>query len=143
MSKLGQIRELHSAGIAFGSHTHTHPQLLNIPRAVVTQELRRSKNIIEDKLGSAVTDFSYPYYFPEENSIFKAFISDELMNAGYLRSVTTIIGRHNAGESEIFMRRLPVNSEDDNEFFDAKLNGSYDWLRRSQYIVKKVRSVIR
>lgn len=137
-----QIRELHTAGIVFGSHTHTHPQLMDLPRSAVVQELRRSKRIIEDRLGSIVTDYSYPYRFPEENSEFKAFLHDELRNAGYARGVTTIIGRYHPGDSEMFMKRLPANSEDDEALLDAKLEGSYDWLHTLQYMIKQARSII-
>lgn len=137
-----QILELHAAGIAFGSHTHTHPQLRNLDRSAVAQELRRSKNIIEDKLGSAVTGFSYPYRFPEEDREFKGFISEELTKAGYIQAVTTIIGRYRAGDDVMLIKRLPVNSDDDDTFLDAKMKGDYDWLRTPQYMVKRVRSII-
>lgn len=137
-----QIRELNVAGVAFGSHTHTHPQLSNLSRSVIIQELRRSKNIIEDRLGSAVTLFSYPYRFPEENKDFKGFIAEELTNAGYTRGVTTVIGRYRAGDNPMLIKRLPVNSDDDETFLDAKLKGSYDWLRTPQYMVKRIRSIV-
>lgn len=137
------IRELNAAGIAFGSHTHTHPQLSNLHRSDITQELRRSKNIIEDRLGSAVTVFSYPYRFPEENKEFKGFIAEELANAGYIRGVTTVIGRYRDGDNAMLIQRLPVNSDDDESFFDAKLNGSYDWLRTPQYMVKRILAGVR
>jgi peptidoglycan/xylan/chitin deacetylase (PgdA/CDA1 family) len=137
-----QIRELNVAGVAFGSHTHTHPQLSDLSRSVIIQELRRSKSIIEDKLGSAVTVFSYPYRFPEENEEFKGLITEELTNAGYILGVTTIVGRYRAGDNPMLIKRLPVNSDDDETLLDAKLKGSYDWLRTPQYMVKRLRSII-
>jgi len=137
-----QIRELHKAGVTFGSHTHTHPQLRYLSRPAVVQEIRKSKNIIEDRLGSAVTDFSYPYRFPEENGEFTTFISDELRNAGYTRCVTTMIGRYRSGGGALFMKRLPANSADDEALLSAKLKGSYDWLHTPQYLIKRIRSLI-
>ena len=137
-----QIRELHAAGVTFGSHTHTHPQLRDMPQLTIVQELGRSKNIIEDKIGSAVTDFSYPYRFPEENREFKAFIGEELEKAGYTHSVTTTIGRYRVGDNRMFIKRLPANSDDDELLLDAKLRGGYDWLRTPQYMIKRVRSII-
>lgn len=132
-----QIRELYATNVAFGSHTHTHPQLRDLSRSAIVQELRQSKNIIEDKLGNAVTDFSYPYRFPEENRELKGFIGEELTNAGYIRGVTTIIGRYRAGDNAMQIKRLPVNSNDDEAFLDAKLMGSYDWLHTPQYMIKR------
>jgi peptidoglycan/xylan/chitin deacetylase (PgdA/CDA1 family) len=137
-----QIRELNGAGIAFGSHTHTHPQLSNLERPAIIQELQRSKGIIEDRLGCAVTLFSYPYRFPEENEEFKGLIVEELINTGYIRGVTTVIGRYRTGDNRMLIKRLPVNSDDDETFLDAKLKGSYDWLRTPQYLVKRLRSII-
>lgn len=134
-----QIRELHAAGVAFGSHTHSHPQLSDLSRSAIVRELRQSKNIIEDKLGNAVTDFSYPYRFPEEDREFKRFIDEELTNEGYIRGVTTIIGRYRAGDNAMQIKRLPVNSNDDEAFLDAKLMGNYDWLHTPQYMIKCVR----
>lgn len=138
----GQIRELYAAGMTFGSHTHTHPQLRCLARSSIMQELSRSKNVIEDKLGCQVTDFSYPYRFPEESREFKGLIVEELISAGYARCVTTIIGRYRAGDDSMLIKRLPVNSDDDETFLDAKMKGDYDWLRTPQYMAKWVRSII-
>jgi len=137
-----QIKELHSAGTTFGSHTHTHPQLRSLVRPAISQELTLSKNIIQDKLGSAVTAFSYPYRFPEENEDFKRCICEELTKAGYTQGVTTVIGRYSAGDNPMQIRRLPVNSNDDEAFLKAKLLGNYDWLHTPQYIIKRARSLI-
>jgi peptidoglycan/xylan/chitin deacetylase (PgdA/CDA1 family) len=138
----GQIRELYAAGVTFGSHSHTHRQLRYLDRSAIVEELRRSKGTIEDKLGCAVIDFSYPYRFPEENREFKGLISEELTNAGYARCVTTIIGRYRSGDDPMLIKRLPVNSSDDASFLDAKLNGSYDWLHVAQVAIKRLRGLL-
>ncbi len=137
-----QIRELGDAGITFGSHTHTHPRLWTLSRQEIVEELRRSKLILEDKLGSAVNDFSCPYRFPEENRRMKRLIADEIAHAGYTRCVTTIIGRYRKGDDLMLIKRLPVNTADDESFLDAKLRGNYDWLHTPQYLCKRVRSMI-
>ncbi|WP_413936196.1 polysaccharide deacetylase family protein [Nitrospira sp. BLG_1] len=139
----GQIRELHAAGITFGSHTHTHPQLRNLDRPAVKLELRQSKNVIEDRLGSEVAFFSYPYQFPEESKEFQDILGDELTNAGYTHGVTTIIGRYHKGDDVRFLKRLPVNAGDDELLFGAKLDGDYDWLHTPQWIVKYMRSIFK
>ena len=50
--------------------------------------------------------------------------------------VTTVIGRVERSDNPFFMKRLPVNSADDLRFFQAKLEGGYDWLRTVQYVSK-------
>jgi len=56
-----EIKELHRHGIEFGAHSLTHPDLTEIPLEEVRRELSESKTVIENKLGSAVEMFAYPY----------------------------------------------------------------------------------
>ncbi len=56
-----EIREMSEAGIAFGSHTRTHPDLRIIPKRDAEDELVGSKKAIEDAIGSVVNEFAYPY----------------------------------------------------------------------------------
>ncbi len=56
-----QIREMHRAGIAFGAHTLTHPDLTRLDPAAVETEIRESQARIEDALGSPVRAFAYPF----------------------------------------------------------------------------------
>jgi peptidoglycan/xylan/chitin deacetylase (PgdA/CDA1 family) len=56
-----ELREISAAGHIIGSHTHTHRALPQLRRAEAHDEIRRSKEILEDLTGKAVTDFSYPF----------------------------------------------------------------------------------
>lgn len=136
-----EIRELHQEGISFGSHTHTHPQLRDQPPATIREELKRSKQIIEDSIGSLVTAFSYPYRFPEEDAVFKRALRGHLVDEGYSNGVTTIIGRVSQLDDCLFMKRQPVNGSDDISLLRAKLVGGYDWLHAIQYAVKMGRNI--
>ena len=137
------VRELAEDGVAFGSHTVTHPQLAGLGPEAISRELDGSKQAIEDRLGRPVTCFSYPYRFPEEDGPFKSRLGALLHDAGYTHGVTTVIGRAGQGENPLFLKRLPVNSADDLALFRAKLEGGYDWLHRPQYISKKVKMLMR
>ena len=66
-----EVRELNDHGIVFGSHTVTHPQLRELSRAALAEELAKSKQTIEEKLGCGVESFAYPYAFPQTDSDFK------------------------------------------------------------------------
>lgn len=131
-----EVRELHRAGMQFGSHTVTHPVLKQIPHAELETEVGRSKQTIEQELGAAVTSFAYPYAFPEEDRAFTGRLRDALENAGYQNGVSTVIGSTHAPEEKFFMKRLPANSWDDPALLEAKLAGDYDWLRAPQYLQK-------
>ena len=63
---------MHPAGVQFGSHTVTHPQLRSLEWEMIQVEVQSSKQTIEDRLGCAVQSFSYPYAFPEADRPFHA-----------------------------------------------------------------------
>jgi peptidoglycan/xylan/chitin deacetylase (PgdA/CDA1 family) len=131
-----QVRELRKDGVEFGSHTVTHPQLRGVSTDQMRAEVRQSKDAIEEKLGENVQTFSYPYAFPETDRTFVDSLRVALRESEYRSGVTTVIGRAGPSDNPLFMRRLPVNSDDDPRFFQAKLEGGYDWLRTVQYAAK-------
>jgi peptidoglycan/xylan/chitin deacetylase (PgdA/CDA1 family) len=60
------------SGIKVGSHTHSHKILDQIGNLEIEQEVLRSKGIIQEKLGSKVTLFSYPNGCYHNSHIFTA-----------------------------------------------------------------------
>ena len=56
-----EIKNMSAAGITFGSHTCSHPDLRTLPKNELTRELVVSKRQIEDVIGSAIEVFAYPY----------------------------------------------------------------------------------
>lgn len=61
MLSWGEIREMKNAGIDFGAHTITHPDLTASDTAGMEYEIIGSKEIIENNLGEGVLSFAYPY----------------------------------------------------------------------------------
>ncbi len=135
-----QVRELQSAGIEFGSHTVTHPELKRLNLDDLRYEVRSSKETIEERLGCPVRSFSYPYAFPETNRLFRQKLRRMLEESGYENGVSTIIGTADRAGDRYFMKRLPVNTHDDPRLFRAKLDGAYDWLHTVQYASKLMTS---
>jgi len=131
-----EVRELHKAGIEFGSHTVTHPQLASLSSTAVQYEVEASKKAIEDQLGAPVKSFAYPYAFPEADRAFTTKLRGFLQGSGYDNGVCTTIGTVGRNSDRFFMKRLPVNSCDHDSLFQAKLAGSYDWLHSVQYVSK-------
>ena len=68
MLSWAEIREMQRSGFAFGAHTLTHRDLRRLPAPEVETEMRTSKAMIEDRLGTAVTCFAYPYGRYDERS---------------------------------------------------------------------------
>jgi len=131
-----EVRALHRVGVTFGSHTVTHPLLNFLNAGELEQEVRRSKETIEDQIGDPVDSFSYPFAFPETHRGFKTQLRDLLGAQGYRNGVSTIIGTCGPREDQFFLPRLPVNAWDDRRLFRAKLEGGYDWLHSFQYARK-------
>jgi peptidoglycan/xylan/chitin deacetylase (PgdA/CDA1 family) len=135
-----EVRQLRKAGIEFGSHTVTHPKLVELNWVDVERELRESKREMETQLGARVTTFAYPFAFPQANPLFVQKFGDALVENGYRCCLTTEVGRARPGDDVYRLKRLPVNSEDDVNLFRAKLEGGYDWLALPQAVVKRVKS---
>lgn len=70
-----QVREMARHGIEFGSHTLAHPHLPSLSSSKAKEEIRRSKFVIEDLLGTSVVSFAYPY--GEVSDEVKAIVADE------------------------------------------------------------------
>jgi peptidoglycan/xylan/chitin deacetylase (PgdA/CDA1 family) len=141
--RVGEVRELAEKGIEFGSHTITHPKLTELSRGKITEELVGSKNMIQNIVGSEVSLFSYPYRFPAEDAQFTRKLGALLLQHGYSAGVTTAIGMSRASDDPLFLRRLPINDTDDRQFFQAKLEGAYDWLHMGQLMHKRLRATFR
>jgi peptidoglycan/xylan/chitin deacetylase (PgdA/CDA1 family) len=139
---LSEVRELHSQGISIGSHTVTHHDLRLLKQDEVENELSGSKQALEDALGAPVKSFAYPFAFPEADRGFASRVADLLNKCGYESGVTTILGTAHPGANQFFLPRLPVNAWDDLSFFQAKLDGGYDWLHGPQYLLKVMKGKI-
>jgi peptidoglycan/xylan/chitin deacetylase (PgdA/CDA1 family) len=56
-----QITEVAGAGVEIGAHTRRHPQLDQLPRKLVREELGASRQWLESELGLPVPGLAYPY----------------------------------------------------------------------------------
>ena len=64
-----ELSAIDKAGHTIACHTHSHRKLSDIALEDGKDEMRRSKEILEDIVGVPVVDFSYPFgmprYFPD------------------------------------------------------------------------------
>jgi peptidoglycan/xylan/chitin deacetylase (PgdA/CDA1 family) len=88
-----ELRAIAEAGHTIGCHTHNHPVLSSLPRSEWDSEILLSKRILEDVVGSAVVDFSYPFgmrrHFSED---LRAYCAE----AGFATIATGLSGQHHA-----------------------------------------------
>lgn len=119
-------------GIRFGSHTVNHPVLHKLNWRDIESEICDSKNLLEDRIQASVTSFAYPYAFPQEDRAYVTRLRRMLREAGYRHCMTTLIGRARLGDDPYLLKRLAVNSDDDPDNFQAKVEGAYDWMGSAQ-----------
>jgi peptidoglycan/xylan/chitin deacetylase (PgdA/CDA1 family) len=137
-----EIRELHSQGVQFGSHTVSHLQLEDASLEKLKYELEISKARLEEQLGNSINTFCYPYAFPEGNVNFLQTLKEIMINIGYLYATCTRIGTLKKGDDTYYIKRIPINSCDDILLFKAKLGGGYDWLYGPQTAFKKLKRTL-
>jgi len=124
----GQIKEMASAGIEFGSHTATHLDVRTASDDEIYRELVQSKATLEEQLGEEVVSFAYPYGY------FRTVLPELLREAGYRYAVLAGGYRDNRGCLDAMrLSRTPVWGRDSLFTFQAKVRG---WLAYRHYTEK-------
>ena len=77
-----ELREMSAAGIEVGSHTMNHPILSKISESELDDEIARSKQILEEKLETAVRTFCYPNSCPDDINAFAVNKVEECKYSG-------------------------------------------------------------
>jgi peptidoglycan/xylan/chitin deacetylase (PgdA/CDA1 family) len=112
--------------VAVGSHTHSHVNLARASASEAEAEMRRSKELIEDRLGTACRHFAYPWGVGSHAA---AAISRRLFETAALDAWRTnrwgAIDPHRLG-------RTPILRSDGTAFFRMKVRGWLD-LERVAY----------
>lgn len=111
-----EIKEMADAGFEFGSHTVNHPDLTRIPRQFVEYELKRSKEILEDKLGRRVDFLSYPF------GRYNRYVQEEAEKIGYQGAYTLSPNPKEDGLRPFSLNRLGVYLLDSPLTLKIKLN---------------------
>lgn len=125
-----EIRQMHDSGlVTIGSHCMGPEPLINLTSEI---ELRRqifeSKRILEEKLGSEVTVFSYP------EGKFDEHIRSLVQEAGYTVAVATNPGKEYPDTDTFALKRLRISATSDNLFvFWFESSGYYNFLRERRH----------
>ncbi|MCX6133284.1 MAG: polysaccharide deacetylase family protein [Ignavibacteriales bacterium] len=97
-----QMQELHRCGIEIGSHTVTHPRLPRVTTDQAHFEISKSKDTLEQILGSSVLSFAYPYGELSE------VVKDCVGEAGYTYAVAADSGPLTFYQDFLEIRRTQV-----------------------------------
>lgn len=100
-----QIREMQRAGMHFGSHTMTHRPLGELERTDAAEELRQSREELEQLLGREVRFIAYPCGSYNDETLELA------KQAGYCGGFSTRSGVTTFAD-ELAIRRIPIFHHD-------------------------------
>ena len=106
MLRWHEVAEMRDAGMAFGSHTRSHPSLPYVPRQEAEEEIAGSKQRLERALGEPVQHFCYPN--PAGRPNFNDELTALLRAYGFRTSVTSQSGYVTLGESLFNMHRIGI-----------------------------------
>lgn len=96
------VAEISKNNVMIGSHSMTHPSLVDIPIPEVVRELTVSKREIEKKINRPVDLFCYPYGKQNDR------VREEVRNAGYAGSLSTLRGCVKQSFDPYCLNRVPV-----------------------------------
>ncbi len=103
---VAQMREWAALGHEVGAHTIDHVNLEKIPEDEARQQIALSKTMLEDMLGSEVTNFAYPY--GGNHAVHREMCRE----AGYETATTTVRARARASDDPFGMPRVYVRRRD-------------------------------
>jgi len=142
-----QVREAAEHRIEMGGHSHSHPQLDQLPDRRLADELTRNKGLLEDRLAAPVTTMAYPYGYSS------ARVRRAVRTAGY-ESACAVANRLTLSEGPdvLTIPRLTVGASTTLDAFgrvvegkdvtrvflkDRALTKGYAVVRRTRYAVRK------
>jgi peptidoglycan/xylan/chitin deacetylase (PgdA/CDA1 family) len=113
-----QVRALAAAGIEIGAHTHSHPELDQLPDAMLRRELGDSRALLEDCIGAPVRALAYPFGYstPRVRLVARA--------AGYRRAAGVRNVRATSSDNLFMLPRLTIRRRTNQTDFAAIMAGA-------------------
>lgn len=115
-----EVREMSAAGIEFGAHSVTHPNLSQLSDAELKWELEESKRVIEQRIGKRVDSLAYPI---GTEIAYDARVMQAAQAAGFRLALSYVSGVNWIGDFDRFdVRRQGVSLETSRSYFRALLD---------------------
>ncbi|MDQ6652655.1 MAG: polysaccharide deacetylase family protein [Acidobacteriota bacterium] len=124
-----EIQELAGSGIQVGSHTCSHPRLLDLPFDELRRELTDARTAILSHVRQEDIPLSYPYGQTSEA------ISKLAQSLGYSCGITGMLGPNGTDADVFFLNRTVIASDDDLATFAARVSGLTWWASRLRRLV--------
>lgn len=120
----GQVEEMRSAGMTFGSHTWSHRNLAQIGAFEAEAELSRSREVLETRLSAPVSAVAYPWGKLRRHVTERTFAAAG--RAGYRLGLVSLPRAVRESDSPLRIPRFGVGSEPV-ESVAGKVGGAIDW----------------
>lgn len=118
-----EILEMQEYGIEFGGHSMTHSKMSKLDKEVAHEEIIKSKEILEKKLGRKMPCFAYPYGDRDEG------VKEFVKNEGYEFAVATDSGDISFQEDLYNIRRIGIFPTNSLRSFKRKVSGKYNFIK--------------
>lgn len=115
-----QVQTMRRAGIAFGSHTSSHPVVNQLTSPEMEKELTESKQFLEAKLDCPVLDFAFPFGQLHDCGLDKT--SPVVARCGYRSASTTVPGVNTLDVTPFGLLRVQIGEERNLAMFAFRLN---------------------
>lgn len=129
-------RELRDAGFEIGAHSMTHPDLTRLPAEQVEAEMKGSRAIIEDRLGSRVSSFAYPFGRHDRRT-------REIARRHFACACTTRLALVRPGSDRYALERVDGYYLRTDRLFGLVASRALPWYLRARAAPRRVRAAIR
>lgn len=109
-------------GATIGAHGFSHQHLTSLNTAEINEELKLSKDWLENLTQRDVTTMSYPH------GAFDSKVREIAASVGYLYAATSGWGCYQVGVKPLEIPRIDVWNLDNQTALKQKLNGQWDWI---------------
>lgn len=110
-----QIKQLHTEGVEFGSHTLIHRPLTALSPADIVHEATQSRAILEQELGIPIKAFSYPY------GDLDPLVQYLIGSCGYDVAVSCLPGHSSIQDPIMRLSRIDIEGHHSLQDFEKKL----------------------
>jgi hypothetical protein len=115
-----EAQTMRKAGIAFGSHTLSHPVVSQLTPEELETELAESKQILEEKLDAPILDFAFPFGHLADCGMERTL--PVVARCGYRSASTAYPGVNTADINPLSLLRVQIGIEHDLAMFALRLN---------------------
>ena len=110
-------------GCTIGAHGYSHRKLTGCNKYELNNELKNSKEWLEDLLSESVNTMSYPHGAVDQR------VQAAVQDAGYSFAASSRPGINSINYNPFQLNRTDIWSFDNLKTFYNKINGNWDWTK--------------